>query len=94
MHGFICVIPLKNQVSSIEFTWKKPFDFQGKMTKRRIDNASYQLEQFTSKNFIDEKQWVDNDDFMFVSEGVIVNLSIFKKEHNEKYLEKHFLKKF
>lgn len=92
MHGFICVIPLKNQVSSIEFTWKKPFDFQGKMTKRRIDNASFQLEQFTSKKFIDEKQWVDNDDFMFVSEGVIVNLSILKKEHNEKNLEKHFLK--
>ena len=82
MHGFICVIPLKNQVSSIEFTWKKPFDFQGKMTKRRIDNASYQIEQFTSIKFIDEKQWVDNKRFIFVTEGVIVNFDQLMRENN------------
>lgn len=49
MLGFICIIPLKEQViSSIEFTWKKPFDLQNEMIKRRIDNASFQIEQFTS----------------------------------------------
>lgn len=35
MHGFICVVPLDGKVSPIEFSWKKPFAFQGEMVKRR-----------------------------------------------------------
>lgn len=81
MHGFICVIPLRDPVDTIEFTWKKPFDFQGEMTKRRVDNTSFQIEQFTSNKFIKEKQWIDNQRFLFVTEGVIVNFDQLMREN-------------
>ena len=74
MHGFICTISLDEEILPVNFEWKVPFDFQGKMIKREIRGKNYQIEQYTSEKFIDEKLWIDNDTFLFVVEGLIVNI--------------------
>lgn len=74
MHGFICTISLDEEILPVNFEWKVPFDFQGKMIKRKIRGKNYQIEQYTSEKFIDEKLWIDNDTFLFVVEGLIVNI--------------------
>lgn len=74
MHGFNCTISLDEEILPVNFEWKVPFDFQGKMIKREIRGKNYQIEQYTSEKFIDEKLWIDNDTFLFVVEGLIVNI--------------------
>ena len=74
MHGFICAISLEEDILPIDFEWKVPFDFQGKMIKREIRGKNYQIEQYTSEKFIEEKLWIDNDTFLFIVEGLIVNI--------------------
>ena len=81
MHGFICNIALNNKITPVDFKWKKPFPFQGAMIKREIIEKTFQSEQFTSEKFIQEKLWINNDDFMFISEGLIVNLDLLMNEY-------------
>lgn len=81
MHGFICVVPLDGKVSPIEFSWKKPFAFQGEMVKRRI-NDNFQIEQFTTSKFISEKYWINNSDYLFVNDGIIVNFDLLMAENS------------
>ena len=84
MHGFICTISLDEEILPVNFEWKVPFDFQGKMIKREIRGKNYQIEQYTSEKFIEEKLWIDNDTFLFVVEGLIVNIDQLKIDFSAK----------
>lgn len=84
MHGFICAISLEEDILPIDFEWKVPFDFQGKMIKREIRGKNYQIEQYTSEKFIEEKLWIDNDTFLFIVEGLIVNIDQLKIDFSAK----------
>ncbi|OQB29094.1 MAG: hypothetical protein BWY08_02216 [Bacteroidetes bacterium ADurb.Bin174] len=74
MHGFIAVISLNKPLPSISFNWKPLFPFQKGYIKRNIQYVNLQIEQFTSKQFLPDKYWIDTDEFIFVTEGLITNI--------------------
>lgn len=75
MHGFIITIGFKGEVQGFQYEWKPLFDFQPEHIRRETCNNHYFAEQFTSKTFLPEKNWIDCDDFLFVNEGIIANFS-------------------
>ena len=83
MHGFIGIIPTQHQpLPEIKIKWKECFDFQGEHITRRLDHANFMIEQFTANQFIEEKLWIDNDDFIFISEGLIYNLDKLRDQNS------------
>lgn len=77
MHGFIVTISLKNEsVHDLEYSWKPIFDFQNTHIKRNFVKSKINAEQYTSEKFINEKLWIDNDDFFIITEGLITNIDI------------------
>ncbi len=74
MHGFIAVISFNKPLSSISFNWKPLFPFQKGYIKRSIQYVNLQIEQFTSEQFLPDKYWIDTDEFIFVTEGLITNI--------------------
>ncbi len=109
MHGFIAVLSLQdNDLQDIPFQWKTPFDFQPKHAKRKLKYANLQIEQFTSELFLKDKYWIDNEEFVFITEGLITNIDklldsyqakdiaslISKLSHNNKDFFKNFTGNF
>lgn len=85
MHGFISVIATnKNSLPSIPIFWKHPFEFQPTFFHRKIKTENFNLEQFSSSKFENEKLWIDTSDFLFVTEGIIHNLDNLCKQNNVK----------
>src|SRR5690554_6804957 len=84
MHGFIAVISLEKQLPSISFNWKPLFSFQKSHAKRKIQYANLQIEQFTSEQFLPDKYWIDTDEFIFITEGLITNVDDLLYKHKAK----------
>ncbi|HET7733835.1 MAG TPA: asparagine synthase-related protein, partial [Paludibacter sp.] len=83
MNGFIIILSSeKNITPDIPIYWKKPFDFQSKFVHRKQNGGSYQIEQFSSQKLEKEKLWIDTDDFIFITEGVIHNIHDLCKKNN------------
>lgn len=82
MHGFICIISKQHTAVNTSIRWKKLFSFQNRHIQRSIISTNYQIEQYTSEKFLSEKIWIDNDDFLCVTEGIILNINILHKKHN------------
>lgn len=82
MHGFIVTISLKNEsVHDLEYSWKPIFDFQNTHIKRNFVKSKINAEQYTSEKFINEKLWIDNDDFFIITEGLITNIDILCRSY-------------
>lgn len=81
MHGFILSYSIQTPLPELNYRWKKPFAFQTPLTLRSIRSEHLQLEQYSSEKFLAEKLWIDNDDFLMVTDGVITNLSSLIKEY-------------
>lgn len=84
MHGFIAVISLEKPLPSISFNWKPLFSFQKSHAKRKIQYANLQIEQFTSEQFLPDKYWIDTDEFIFITEGLITNVDDLLYKHKAK----------
>lgn len=77
MHGFIVTISLKKEsVNDLQYKWKPIFDFQDIHIKRNFIKSNINVEQYTSEKFINEKLWIDNEDFFFLTEGLVTNIDI------------------
>lgn len=74
MHGFIAVISFNKPLPLISFNWKPLFPFQKGYIKRSIQYVNLQIEQLTSEQFLPDKYWIDTDEFIFVTEGLITNI--------------------
>lgn len=81
MHGFILSYSVHTPLPEFNYRWKKPFAFQTPLTLRSIRGKYLQLEQYTSEKFLAEKLWIDNEDYLMVTDGVITNLSSLIKEY-------------
>lgn len=82
MHGFIVTISLKNElVHDLEYSWKPIFGFQNTHIKRNLVKSKINAEQYTSEKFINEKLWIDNDDFFIITEGLITNIDILCRSY-------------
>ncbi len=79
MHGFIAII--NRNVSTIPVSWKKPFSFQEEYTLRKLNGSGFYIEQYTSLHFLKEKHWIDTPNFLFISEGIILNASLLMKKY-------------
>lgn len=83
MHGFIAFISNENgSFPSIE--WKKTFPFQQKYIKRSVKKEHFLIEQYTSELFLDEKLFIENSDFILITDGVILNLAQLHKQYKTK----------
>lgn len=75
MFGFVIIINKNCQpVRNTEVIWKKTMDFQPTYTLRSKNTDHIFVEQKTQNHFINDKLWLDNDKFFFMSEGLISNL--------------------
>ncbi|MCL2650005.1 MAG: asparagine synthase-related protein [Candidatus Azobacteroides sp.] len=81
MLGFAVLISKNKEISENSFTWKSTFDFQVEHVLRKKDFSNVCIEQNTAKRFLNEKLWVDTDDYFVVTEGVITNLKILYKKY-------------
>lgn len=81
MHGFILSYSAKTPLPELKYRWKLPFAFQTPLTLRSIRSEHLQLEQYTSEKFLAEKLWIDKEDFLLVTDGIITNLSSLMKEY-------------
>lgn len=82
MNGFVATISLNIEIPEIKYHWKRLFDFQFEYIKRYLKTNNLHIEQYTSKKFISEKLWIDNDDFFILTDGLITNIDILKKTYN------------
>lgn len=80
MHGFIALISPPSKSFSV--SWKDSFPFQGEFIKRNINNQDFHIEQYTSSSFIENKLWIENNEHLFISEGIILNLEILRKQYH------------
>lgn len=88
MNGFIIIISTQNNKAvKIPVVWKQPFDFQSSFVHRKWKGDNYQIEQFTSTKFINEKLRIETNDFLCVTEGIIHNLNDLFKQHRVKDAE-------
>ena len=93
MNGFIIKISINNiNFSNTHFIWKQPFDFQGLYFKRCCEGLNYQIEQFTSQKFKNHKNWIETTDFLFLTEGIILNLTDLCKNNQVTDVENLILK--
>ena len=74
MHGFISIVSKNKPLVPVDIKWKNDFSFQSKTITRSKNNTHYQIEQHTLQKLLPEKLWLENDDFIFVNEGVIYNI--------------------
>ena len=81
MHGFICIVSKDSIGVSYKPEWKAQFDFETKKIKRELVGEYFNLEQFTSTRFLDEKIWINTDELLCVSEGTIVNLTQLQQKY-------------
>lgn len=83
MNGIITIFSKKNILDkSIEIEWKTPFAFQGNYIHRKIRSENILIEQCTSSKFLYEKKWINNDQYLLVTEGVIYNIPDLCKQEN------------
>lgn len=81
MHGFIFSYSAQSTLPDLKYQWKEAFAFQSPLTLRSIRSKQLQLEQYTSQKFLDEKLWIDTEDLLMVSDGVISNLKALMKAY-------------
>lgn len=84
MHGFICIVSKEKPLDPISIKWKDDFSFQKEMVTRNIKNEFYHIEQHTQSKFLPEKLWINNDEMLCVTEGIVLNLDELIKEYNAK----------
>ena len=82
MHGFAVQISLNGIVGNGSFVWKPLFEFQSKHISRHFESENVRVEQFCSEKFIDQKLWIDTNDFFCVTDGVVTNLKDLKIQYN------------
>jgi len=92
MHGFSVYISIDKPVSKVNFTWKPLFSFQGKHCLRRIESTQIAVEQYTAEKFIQDKLWIDNEEFFILTDGVVTNLKslreAYQANNNEELISK------
>lgn len=81
MHGFSVYISIDKPVSKVNFTWKPLFSFQGKHCLRRFESTQIAIEQYTAEKFIQDKLWIDNEDFFILTDGVVTNLKSLREAY-------------
>lgn len=74
MHGFIGIVNNNSNFKPISIRWKENFPFQTAHLIRNFVADSYQIEQFSVEKFPDKKIWIDTDEILCVTEGLILNL--------------------
>ncbi|MDR0940835.1 MAG: hypothetical protein LBM68_01275 [Bacteroidales bacterium] len=103
MLGFAVVISKNKEGVEQSFCWKTPFDFQAEHIVRNKSFMQVFVEQNTAKRFIDEKLWIETDNFFIVTEGVITNLqllftkysvSTYEELISKIYTQSRFFKEF
>lgn len=88
MNGFITIISTQNNNPlNIPVFWKQPFDFQSSFVHRKWKGNNYQIEQYTSKKFENEKLRIETTNFLCITEGIIQNLNDLCKLHTVKDAE-------
>lgn len=88
MNGIITIFSKKNSLDkNIEIEWKQPFSFQENYVQRRICSENFLVEQYTPSKLSDEKKWLINDKYLFITEGIIYNIPNLCKQKNVKSLE-------
>lgn len=82
MDGILAVVSNSNKynVESLSVDWKQNFSFQHAPILRTISKESYFIQQKTSQKFLSEKKWLETDDFIFVTDGVILNFDLLLSE--------------
>lgn len=84
MHGFICIVSNEKSFDPISIKWKADFSFQNETITRSIKKETYQIEQHTLTKFLPEKLWIDNDEMLFVTEGIVLNLDELIQKYRAK----------
>lgn len=80
MNGFVAIVSLNgNTIRPLNIKWKKNFDFQSDTLIRTWSNDKFFIEQKIPSRMIDEKFWLDTEDFLFVTDGVILNIDKLKE---------------
>ena len=74
MNGFIVIISTKNKPIDIPIYWKQPFNFQSPFFHRKCKGQNFQIEQYSSIKFENEKLWLNTVDFFCATEGIIHNI--------------------
>ncbi|MDR1793223.1 MAG: hypothetical protein LBR36_07290 [Bacteroidales bacterium] len=92
MLGFAVLISENLENLEEKFVWKPVFDFQTEHILRTTKMQNVYAEQTTAKRFIDEKLWLNTDDYFIVIEGVITNLELLCKRYNTKDYQALILK--
>lgn len=87
MHGFICIVSNEKSFDPISIKWKADFSFQNETITRSIKKETYQIEQHTLTKFLPEKLWIDNDEMLFVTEGIVLNLDELIQKYRAKEKE-------
>ena len=81
MLGFAVLISKNKEFLEKPFIWKSTFDFQIEHVLRKKDFSNVYIEQNTAKRFLNEKLWLETEDYFIVTEGVITNLKILCKKY-------------
>jgi len=82
MNGFFALINKRKNNRKTHIKWKRPFDFEPPFINKKNTSENYHIEQNTSLKFKNDKLWIDTDDFLCVSEGIIHNLIDLCKQNN------------
>ncbi|MFA5045979.1 MAG: hypothetical protein WC542_08625 [Paludibacter sp.] len=85
MNGFIVILStVKNRPVNIPVFWKESFDFQSSNILQKSIGDNFQIERFSSSKFVNEKFWIETNDYLFVNEGIIQNKRDLCKQNNVK----------
>jgi asparagine synthase (glutamine-hydrolysing) len=82
MHGFVAILRDDMQATPPTIRWKSLLDFQPVYVNRSVTDAGYYIEQFTSSVLIDNKYFIDNERFIFLTDGLIFNLPGLLKQYH------------
>ena len=75
MNGFIAIISTnKNAALNFSINWKEPFYYQPDYNCQTFIGKHYQVEQCVSTKFEEQRLCIETDDYLCITEGVILNL--------------------
>jgi asparagine synthase (glutamine-hydrolysing) len=81
MNGFIVTHRLHAIHLPESYCWKPLFDFQQEHVLRSVKQSDYYAEQFTPDRFQYHKFFIDEDDYLLITEGIITNLKELYKHY-------------
>lgn len=94
MNGFIITHQFRGDQLPTEYSWKPLFDFQPPHIVKTIRSSILFAEQFTPVQFEHHKFFIEEDDFIFISEGIITNITRLLSRYNCDYPPELFRKMY